>query len=224
MFVFLIVFLPCLVALYDIRIGKKESIMPTFAGFLLGVLLCTMKAFFSSSYRIPRANFFVNYCYTFFGCTVLPAAAVFTLFFFISNDTFSFRVRSFFPLVASFFALYLPYTVLEGSRSAYDFFELFIKPVLYGAFLWLSHFSLAFFLHANMSGDKKTIRNAAIIFSFVLLVPAFIETLRFSGLAIFFWLPIFCLYALAAIFAFVNFLKGLSLETDGFAFFLPNGN
>lgn len=224
MFLFVVLCLPCAVALYDIRFGKKESIMPTFAGFLLGVFVVTIKAFFSSSYRIPSANFFFNYVYTFFVYTALPMAAVFALFFFLSNDTLSFRVRSFFPLVASFFALYMPYTILEGARSTYGFFELFVKPVLYTELLYLAHFSFAFVLHSKMIDDKKTFWHARIIFALVLLLPAFIETLWFSGLALFFWLPVFCLYTLATIFAFTNFLKGLSLETDGFAFFLPNKN
>jgi hypothetical protein len=82
-------------------------------------------------HRIPSAGFWLNFLYIVFSQTAVPAVVVFLLFVYLSKDTIEFRIGSYFPLLCSFYAVYLPYHIMAGSGSAYSFFELFLKPLMY---------------------------------------------------------------------------------------------
>jgi len=129
---------------------KDKAVIPVaITGALSSIVFCAFKAFFSFSYRTPRAGFFVNYAYILLAYTLIPVAAVYLIFLVFSKDDDAFLAKSYFPLLCAFFSVYVPYTVLAGSRSAYSAFELFCKPVLYTAMLASSAVCVFFLYRAG---------------------------------------------------------------------------
>ena len=184
MFLFLIILLPSALAYYLISADDKAVIPVALTGVLSSALFCALKAFFSFMYRIPSASFLPNYAYVLFGQILVPSAVVYLLFFFLSKDDLSFRVKSYFPLLCSFFAVYLPYHVIAGSASSYSVFELFLKPVLYLMMLESSALCVRFVFRSFGEKNKKTKAVWISALCTSLLVPAAIETAWFIGLPV----------------------------------------
>jgi hypothetical protein len=204
MFLFLIMLLPSALAYYLITAHDKAFIPVVITGGLSSVLFCAFKAFFSFMYRIPSASFLPNYAYILFGQTLVPAAVVYVLFFFLSKDDFSFRVNSYFPLLCSFFAVYMPYHIIAGSASLYSVFELFFKPVLCLMMLTASSICVRFVLRSFSDKDVRTRVIWISVLSAALLLPAAIETMWFIGLPVWEWLILCAAYVFFAVCGYVN--------------------
>ena len=206
MYLFLIMFMPVSLLWYLIHEKDKAVIPVALGGALSAIVFCAFKAFFSFSYRTPRAGFFVNYAYILLAYTLIPVAAVYLIFLVISKDDNAFLAKSYFPLLCAFFSVYLPYTVLAGSRSAYSAFELFCKPVLYTAMLASSAVCVSFLYRT--SADEKRLRTLLAMLIGFLFVPSAIETAWFVGFSFFAWLPFFVLYVFFSACGAVRFLHG----------------
>ncbi|MBM7022041.1 hypothetical protein [Treponema sp. Marseille-Q4523] len=218
MYLFLIVFMPLSLVWYLIREKDKAVIPVAIAGALSSIVFCAFKAFFSFSYRTPRAGFFVNYVYILLAYTLIPVAAVYLVFLVLSKDDDTFLVKSYFPLLCAFFSVYLPYTVLSGSRSAYSAFELFCKPVLYTAMLVSSAICVFFLYRRGTTGKRLFIWILALALS--LFVPAAIEAAWFIGLAFFVPLALFGAYVFFSACGAAHFLRG-DFQEESISIFLP---
>ena len=218
MYLFLIVFMPLSLVWYLIREKDKAVIPVAIAGALSSIVFCAFKAFFSFSYRTPRAGFFVNYAYILLAYTLIPVTAIYLIFLVFSKDDDAFVAESYFPLLCAFFSVYVPYTVLAGSRSDYSLFELFCKPVLYTAML-ASSAVCVFFLYRMGSSGKK-IRTWVVMLVVFLFMPAAIEAAWFVGLPFFVWLPLFAAYVFFSACGSVRFLFE-NFENDSVSIFLP---
>lgn len=207
MFLFLIILLPSALAYYLISADDKAVIPVALTGVLSSALFCALKAFFSFMYRVPSASFLPNYAYVLLGQTLIPSAVVYLLFFFLSKDELSFRVKSYFPLLCSFFAVYLPYHVIAGSASSYSVFELFLKPALYLMMLAASALCVRFVFRSfgENNRKKKIVWIAALCVS--LLAPAAVETAWFIGLPFWAWLVPWAAYVFFAVCGYVNAWK-----------------
>lgn len=110
-----------------------------FTGILAAALFLAYKLLFSSVYYIPRANILTNFLYYFFTQTLIPVSVIYGLFFlFARKDSLEDRFSFFFPIVASFYAVYLPYLILE-SQKPYPGFLLFIKPLMFLSMFIILH-------------------------------------------------------------------------------------
>ena len=219
MCLFLIVFMPISLVRYLMYEKDKAVIPVAIAGALLSIVFCAFKAFFSFSYRTPRAGFFVNYAYILLAYTLIPVAAVYLIFLVLAKDDDVFLAKSYFPLLCAFFSVYLPYTVLSGSRSAYSAFELFCKPVLYTTML-ASSAVCVFFLYRAGATEQRIRTWIAMLIAF-LFVPAAIEAAWFVGFALFVWLPLLVLYVFFSACGAVRFLRG-DFRDQTVSIFLPN--
>ena len=219
MYLFLIVFMPVSLLWYLMHEKDKAAIPVALAGALSGIVFCAFKAFFTFSYRTPRSGFFVNYAYILLAYTLIPVAAVYLIFLVLSKDDDAFIAKSYFPLLCAFFSVYVPYTVLSGSRSAYSAFELFCKPVLYTAMLASSAVCVSFLYRT--SADENRLRTWLAMLIGFLFVPGAIETAWFVGFASFVWLPFFVLYIFFSACGFVRFLHG-DFPEKTVSIFLPN--
>lgn len=220
MYLFLIIFMPVSLVWYLMHEKDKAMISVAVTGALSSIVFCAFKAFFSFSYRTPRAGFFVNYAYILLAYTLIPVAAVYLIFLVFSKDDDAFLAKSYFPLLCAFFSVYVPYTVLVGSRSAYSAFELFCKPVLYTAML-ASSAVCVFFLYRTGAAGKK-LRTWAVMLIVSLFIPAAIEAAWFVGFPFFVWLPFFAVYLFFSTCGAVRFWYGKFRE-DSISIFLPNG-
>ena len=219
MYLFLIVFMPVSLLWYLMHEKDKAVISVAVTGALSSIVFCAFKAFFSFSYRTPRAGFFVNYEYILLAYTLIPVAAVYLIFLVLSKDDDAFIAKSYFPLLCAFFSVYVPYTVLSGSRSAYSAFELFCKPVLYTAMLASSAVCVSFLYRTR--ADENRLRTWLAMLIGFLFVPGAIETAWFVGFASFVWLPFFVLYIFFSACGFVRFLHG-DFPEKTVSIFLPN--
>ncbi|MBQ9495014.1 MAG: hypothetical protein IJR50_05175 [Treponema sp.] len=221
MYAFLIIIIPTVLTYYFVASGERETVPVAFIGFIISVIVCAIKAFFSFSHHIFRANFLSNYAYIALAYSIVPIAVVYAVFIVFSGDTMKFRIKAYFPLLCAFFAVYIPYTTLAGSRTAYDVFELFFKPTLYALMLCLSSVCLRYGYCAYVDNDKKS--DSIIwttIFAASLLVPAAIETMWLIRLPFALWLILWCAYAFFASSSFICAMHDTATE-KGFSIFLP---
>ena len=221
MYLFLIILFPAALVWYLISTDDKAAVPVVLTGALSSVLFCALKAFFSFMYHLSSASFLSGYVYILFGQTLIPVTVVYLLFFFLSRDTVLFRIKSYFPLTASFFAVYLPYHILAGGSSFYSVFELFMKPVLYLMMLVMSALCIQF-VYRSFSAKSIKMRILWILLLLAsLLVPAAIETVWFSGLPVWLWLILWLGYVFFAVFGYINaWNKDIPLK--GFSVFLPD--
>jgi hypothetical protein len=223
MYLFLIIVLPSALVYYSINVRDKAVIPVVITGMLSSALFCALKAFFSFMYRIPSAAFFPNYLYILFGQTLFPCAVVYLLFFFLSKDEESFRIQSYFPLLCSFFTVYLPFHILAGSSSAYSFFELFLKPVLYLMMLSASAICVRYVFRAFGSGSTRVRAVWISTLCASLFLPAAAETLWFTGRPVWTWLVLYAAYVLCAVCGYIHAGNDdMLMKTPGL--FLPDIN
>ena len=111
---------------------KDLHLLPViFTGMLAAVFVCGFKAFFLYSNRIIPYSFSSNVLYLLIRQTLLPVILLYGIFFAWSKDKVSYKVEAFFPLLISFYMLYLPYTIISTSEGLYTSFPLFVKPILF---------------------------------------------------------------------------------------------
>ncbi len=156
---------------------KKDShLIPVIlTGAVAAVLVCGFKAFFLYSHRIIPYSFESNVIYLLVRQTLLPVILVYGIFFAWSKDEISYKVEAFFPLLISFYMLYLPYTIISTSEGLYTTFPLIVKPVLFVVMI----FSLAL----SAKHIEKTVKNRKIVFAVIwgvigivsVLVPSLLE-------------------------------------------------
>ena len=156
---------------------KKDShLIPVIlTGAVAAVLVCGFKAFFLYSHRIIPYSFESNVIYLLVRQTLLPVILVYGIFFAWSKDEISYKVEAFFPLLISFYMLYLPYTIISTSEGLYTTFPIIVKPVLFVVMI----FSLAL----SAKHIEKTVKNRKIVFAVIwgvigivsVLVPSLLE-------------------------------------------------
>ena len=91
--------------------------------------------------------------------TLLPVVLLYGIFFAWSKDSISYKIESFFPLLISFYMLYLPYIIISTSDGLYTSFPLFVKPVLFVVMI--------FSLGLSAKHIEKTLKNKKIFFAVI---------------------------------------------------------
>ena len=178
---------------------KKDShLIPViFTGAVAAVLVCGFKAFFLYSHRIIPYSFESNVIYLLVRQTLLPVILVYGIFFAWSKDEVSYKVEAFFPLLISFYMLYLPYTIISTSEGLYTTFPLIVKPVLFVVMI----FSLAL----SAKHIEKTVKNKKYAFAVIwgiigivsVLVPSLLEGMYILDMSYFLILVLSGVYSAA---------------------------
>ena len=146
-------------------------------GLIAAVLVCGFRAFFLYSHRVIPFSFGKNMWYLLLRQTLLPVVLLYGLFFLISRDTISYKVEALFPLLISFYLLYLPYTILSTSEKIITTFPLFIKPVLFTVMI--------FSLGLSAKHIEKTVKAQKYVFTVIwgfialvsIVLPSVVETM-----------------------------------------------
>lgn len=139
---------------------KDLHLLPViFIGMLAAVFVCGFKAFFLYSHRIIPYSFSSNVLYLLIRQTLLPVILLYGIFFAWSKDKVSYKVEAFFPLLISFYMLYLPYTIISTSEGLFTSFPLFVKPVLFVVMI--------FSLGLSAKHIEKTLKNKKILFAVI---------------------------------------------------------
>lgn len=136
MLIFFILLLPACLLIYEFERKNPKDFIPAATGFLSSIVLCVEKVFFMYSHRIIPFSFSENFIYYLFRLYVLPVLVVYGLFFLFSKDKLEYKINSFFSLLSSFYAVYLPYSVISSySSNVFAGYDIFIKPALVAAML-----------------------------------------------------------------------------------------
>ncbi len=175
MYLFMFLLLPLILAAWCFYKKDSHLIPVIFTGAVAAVLVCGFKAFFLYSHRIIPYSFESNVIYLLVRQTLLPVVLVYGIFFAWSKDEISYKIEAFFPLLISFYMLYLPYTIISTSEGLYTTFPLIVKPVLFVVMI----FSLAL----SAKHIEKTVKNRKIVFAVIwgvigivsVLVPSLLE-------------------------------------------------
>ena len=159
MYFFMFLLLPLVLAAWCFYKRDSHLLPVIFTGAVTAVLVCGFKAFFLYSHRIIPYSFESNVLYLLIRQTLLPVILLYGLFIVWSKDKISYKVEAFFPLLISFYMLYLPYTIVSTTEGLYTSFPLFVKPVLFVVMI----FSQAL----SAKHIEKSIRNRKIIFAII---------------------------------------------------------
>ena len=135
MLLFLIFLLPCALITYALILKDKKIILPIFAGLMTATIVCACRYFFSYEHRLVYYSFGQNFAYYLVKQNFLPMLIVSTVYALVSRDSIEYKFKNFFPLLCSFFAVYLPYCVVTSSEYYYQSYDLFLKPLIYLAML-----------------------------------------------------------------------------------------
>lgn len=214
MFLFMILLFPAVLGFYWVRTSETKIRTLIFTGFLTGVIIDIFIALFSYLHRIPEYNYISNLLYFFLKDYFLPSAVLYLVYFFIVKEDLEFRIKSFFPLVASFFAVYMPYVTIVTDESLFSVFSLFFKPAIYLSYvIYLSFF--IFKLYKFLINRKKLYTIFTILFLFAsMLLPAILETFYTMSTLLFLTYIFSFFYVIGAIILFVKNLR----KDDGFIY------
>ena len=128
--------------------------------------------------------------------TLLPVIVLYGVFFLVSKDELSYKVEALFPLLISFYMLYLPYTILSGADHIITTFLLFVKPVLFTVMIFSLGLS-AKHIEKNINAKKYFFTAVWILISLVsIVVPSVLETMYILDMSYFLILVLSGVYSL----------------------------
>ncbi len=185
MYLFMLLLLPLILAAWIFYKREPHQIPVIFTGLISAVLVCGFRAFFLYSHRIIPLSFESNMLYLLIRQTLLPIMVLYGVFFAVSRDTISYKVEALFPLLISFYMLYLPYTILSGADHIITTFLLFVKPVLFTVMIFSLGLS-AKHIEKNINAKKYFFTAVWILISLIsIVVPSVLETMYILDMSYF---------------------------------------
>ncbi len=204
MYLFLLLLFPGCLAIWILSKEGPKSVclFNAFLGFILAAFFCAFKFFFAPFYFLTPDSFIRNFIHIFLEQILLPLGVLTAAFFFVfKKDKVLERVQKIFPLYAGFYAVYLPFRILNDSLP-YSAYGLFAKPILFLLMLLLLN-KCQNFLFVAAQRALLTPKQALLFwfaFALGLLLPAVIESLWILGMNAFF--TVFCvlIYSVGTVF------------------------
>ena len=135
MILFLLLLLPLSLIIYVLDVKDKKMITTIFIGAFTAIFVSFCRMFFSFTHRIIPYEFSNNFWYYIIYQNLLPIILLYGIFFLISKDEMEYKIKNIFPLLCSYFAIYLPYCVMSMSEFYYQGYDIFLKPVIYLAMI-----------------------------------------------------------------------------------------
>lgn len=114
-----------------------------FIGLILGTVYALVDFFTAFAYRNPIYNIGTNFTYYFLSTTLMPFIICAVILFLLSKDNWQFKFQNFTPLILGFFVLFLPYETIS-KNDTFDYFLLFIVPILYTTMIILMDYNFEF--------------------------------------------------------------------------------
>ena len=177
MITFLLLLFPLALTVYGIWTKEKKDIIPLFCGIMSAVLFCALKVFLTYSHRIVPYSFSENMIYYLLRLSLLPVCILYLLYFFLVKDSSEYKIKSFFPLTAGFYSVYLPYFIISASEAVYSGYDLFLRPVLYLSFICLCAISLHYLYKSIKEKNYLFIAISALLLIVAFIVPAISDAL-----------------------------------------------
>ena len=124
----------------------------------------------------------------------VPVVAVYGLFNLISRDELKFKADTFFPLMSSFYTVYMPYFIISNHPTSFSFFELFAEPVIFLCMILSLSLLIKIAVNPKRSLLKSLICTAVSIA--VILIPPLLQITFVYNLTNFLLILIFSIYIL----------------------------
>ena len=196
MYLFLLTFIP-LSILFFTHIGSSNSwknfIPQMIFALVIASAVCCIKEFFIFSFYIKTDSFIKNCLHVFFKDSALPFIALGICHLLLCKDDFEYKTEAFFVLLASFYALYIPYFVISAMERN-SIYYLFFKPIVFAEMSLLISLVIPLFLNKKTTKNTKEIILLSAITMLICLVPAVIENLWYFSILKILWLIVFCIY------------------------------
>lgn len=215
MYSFLILSIPAAVIFYcciHTEYSFKSFFGPIAIGLTAGIASAIFKEYFIFSAYVATSGFFEHFLHI-LKTTIFPPVILFALWDFLSKDDTKYKTTSAFPLLASFYAIFLPYISIS-SPEKHSFFFLFENPIL---FICTAFFAQALYLKTKRSIEsKQKNKTAAFAIAFIVIssVLPIIQTLWYFKIFGFVHAVIAVIFAAATfIFYKITFSKENSLDT-----------
>ncbi|WP_296029166.1 hypothetical protein [uncultured Treponema sp.] len=215
MYSFLILSIPAAVIFYcciHTEYSFKSFFAPIAIGLTAGIASAIFKEYFIFSAYVATSGFFEHFLHI-LKTTIFPPVILFALWDFFSKDDTEYKATSAFPLLASFYAIFLPYISIS-SPEKHSFFFLFENTIL---FICTAFFAQALYLKIKLSiKSKQKNKTAVFATAFVVIssvLPA-IQTLWYFKIFGFAHIVLAAIF-IAATFIFhkITFSKENSLDT-----------
>ena len=176
MFLFTVILIPATLVFYCVSVRDKMIVAVSLGGIFGGFFVCICTCLFPFRLRVRFFWLGSNFSYYASREYILPIVLLFCVYFFVTKDDFLFKARAFFPLSLGFLSVFVPYITVSAKQSAFSFYELFAKPVI-----WLSMVIFLKFLVVRLfssgTGTKLSVIMYSVLVAFVLFVPPFINAL-----------------------------------------------
>ncbi|WP_308692526.1 hypothetical protein [uncultured Treponema sp.] len=215
MYSFLILSIPAAIVFYcciHTEYSFKSFFAPIAIGLTAGIVSAIFKEYFIFSAYVATSGFFEHFLHI-LKTTLLPPAFLFALWDLFSKDETRYKATAAFPLLASFYAIFLPYTSIS-SPEKHSFFFLFENPIL---FICTAFFAQALYLKIKISIKSKQKNKTAIlaiVFVIISSVLPAIQTLWYFKIFGFAHIVFSVIFAAATfIFYKITFRKENSLDT-----------
>ena len=159
----------------------SKGVMIVF-GAILSVIYCFVDFFTAYAYRAPVYGLFTNFTYYFLSTILVPMLVCAVPLFLLSKDSWIFKLQTYTPMLIGFYAIFLPYEVIS-KNDTFDFFLLFMIPVIYSTMFFLQEYGLECIgLYINKKLSKKSLWISVSAILLAILIPAMIYDFYFTKL------------------------------------------
>ena len=213
MYLFLLLSFPIVTALWILKKegAKEPCLFNAFLGVLLAALFCAYKYFFSPFYFLTPDSFFRNFLRVFLEQIFLPLGVLTAAFMFVyKKDKLADRLESLFPFCAGFYAVYLPFRVLNDALP-HPAFALFAKPIFFVLMLLsVNERQKVLFVPSRRAllGARDLVLEW-FLFAVDLLMPAAVEALWILGMNAFLTILFVLIYSANAVFCLAKAARQL---------------
>lgn len=175
MLAFLLLLIPILLVIYCVYNKSGVNVLIISIGTIVAVLLCTIKSMFFFSHRVVPYSFGMNFYYHFVQ-GILPVILLIIIYFLLTKGSFGEKVQFVFPLIASFYMVYIPYVAMNSVESSvYSSYVLFFKPIIYG--------SMIIYVSYCLNYINKFLKNKLVVIVIaLLLIASFVLPVIFDSL------------------------------------------
>ena len=215
MYSFLILSIPAAVVFYcciHTEYKFKSFLAPIAIGLTAGIAAAVFKEYFIFSAYVATSGFLEHFLHI-LKETFLPPLILFALWEFLSKDDTKYKNTASFPLLASFYAIFLPYISISSPEKNSLFF-LFENPFL---FILTVFFDQAIYYKIKISiksGEKHKTAVLAAAFVAASSIPPAIQTIWYFKISEFAHIALAVIFfAATLIFHKITFAKENSLDT-----------
>ena len=151
-----------------------------FIGIFIAVIYCIIDFFVTYPYRITLYSVFSNFPHYFISYTLKPLLICGIIIFLLSKDKWFFKIKYFTPMLIGFYIIYLPYETIS-TNDTFDYFLLFIVPILYTTYILIQEFALEILMAIIAKKVKKLALTIVIpTILIALLLPAIIFSMYYT--------------------------------------------